>query len=123
MNNLPQHLQLKEKKAIESVAELLFQTLADNLAAAYLFGSKARGDFHTDSDIDLLVIVNRLDPNSRWQIRATAADCSLKFDVLFNTHIVDKVRWDWLAETQDTLWRELQRDGILLHDLATEAIG
>lgn len=118
MNNLPQHLQLNEKEAIESVAELLFQTLKDNLAEVYLFGSKARGDFHDDSDIDLLVIVERLNHESRWEIRATAADCSLKFDVLFNTHILDKERWDQLAKTQDTLWREVQRDGIPLQDFA-----
>lgn len=118
MNNLPQHLHLNEKEAIESVAELLFQTLGDNLAEVYLFGSKARGDFHDDSDIDLLVIIERLNQESRWGTRATAADCSLKFDVLFNTHILDKERWDQLAKTQDTLWCEVQRDGIALQDFA-----
>ena len=120
MNNLPQHLQQNEKEAIESVTKQLFQFLEGNLAEVYLFGSKARGDFHADSDIDLLVIVECLDHESRWRIRATAADRSLEFDVLFNTHILDKARWNRLVEFQDTLWREVQRDGIALQDFAPQ---
>jgi predicted nucleotidyltransferase len=120
MNDLPHHLHLNEKEAIATVVTMLFQTLNNNLVDLYLFGSKSRGDFHADSDIDLLVIVNKLDPASRWQVRATAADCSLQYDVLFNTHIIDKARWDHLAQHQDTLWREVQRDGISLYDLATQ---
>jgi len=87
MNDLPHHLHPNEKEVIVTVVTMLSLALNDNLVDSYLFGSKARGDFHVDSDIDLLVIVNKLDPDSRWQVRATAADCSLQYDVLFNTHI------------------------------------
>lgn len=122
MNDLPQYLQRNEKEAIELVTKQLFKLLKENLVEVYLFGSKARGDFHADSDIDLLVIVGRLDSESRWKIRATAADYSLKFDVLFNTHILEQTRWNRLVETQDTLWREVQRDGILLQDFAPQPV-
>ena len=114
ISDLPDHLHENEKKAIAAVVATLSQAMNNNLADMYLFGSKARGDFHADSDIDLLVIVNQLDPDSRWKVRATAADCSLQYDVLFNTHIIDKARWDHLVAHQDTLWREVQRDGIPL---------
>ncbi len=120
MNNLPHHLQLNEKEAIARVVTMLAETLTDNLAGVYLFGSKARGDFHADSDVDLLIIVHELDPDSRWQVRAKAADCSLQYDVLFNTHILDNTRWEYLEKHQGTLWREVQRDGISLYDLATQ---
>lgn len=114
MINLPDHLQANEKEAIMTVSVSLSQMLGDNLAGLYLFGSKARGDFNADSDIDLLIIVYQLDADSRWLVRATAADCSLQYDVLFNTHIYKKDRWDAIVAHRDTLWREVQQDGIPL---------
>ena len=117
MTKLPEHLQTNEKEALMAVSATLSQKLGDNLVGLYLFGSKARGDAHADSDIDLLVILQNLNPDSRWLVRATAADCSLQHDVLFNTHLYDKERWDDLVQYQDTLWREIRRDGIPLHDL------
>jgi predicted nucleotidyltransferase len=119
MIDLPLHLLFNEKEAVMAVTAELSKELGDNLVKLYLFGSKARGDFHDDSDIDLLVIVNRLDAESRWQIRATAANCSLQYDVLFNTHLYDKARWDDIVRYRDTLWREVERDGIPLDDLIT----
>ena len=103
-----------------AVSASLSQKMRDNLVGLYLFGSKARGDFHADSDIDLLVIVRQLDAESRWLTRATAADYSLQYNVLFNTHLYDKARWDIIVQYQDTLWREVQRDGIALMDGLTQ---
>ncbi len=101
--------------AILSLVEALAQELGDNLARLVLFGSKARGDSHGDSDIDVLVILDRLDADSRWLVRATAADCSLEYDVLFNTHVCDRAGWEGLVAGQGTLWREVERDGVLLN--------
>ena len=120
MTELPSHLTSNEREAVMEVTAALSQSLGDNLVTVYLFGSKARGDARPDSDIDLLVIVQKLDADSRWLVRATAADCSLQHDVLFNTHIYEKERWEYLAEYQDALWREIQRDGVSLHDLIAE---
>ena len=120
MSDFSLYLEGNEKKAIIAVVATISQTINSNLVDIYLFGSKARGDFHADSDIDLLIIVNHLDSDSRWEIRAIAADCSLQYDVLFNTHIVEKARWDMMVQYQDTLWREVQRDSISLYQLVTQ---
>lgn len=117
MIDLPRHLQTDEKKAIAAVAAEFSEALGDNLVELYLFGSKARGDSKADSDIDLLVVVRELDAESRWQVRATAADCSLRYNVLFNTHLYDIAYWDTVVQYQDTLWREVERDGIPLDNL------
>ncbi|MAT99430.1 MAG: hypothetical protein CL608_20000 [Anaerolineaceae bacterium] len=53
-------------------------------------------------------------------VRRIAARISLNFDTLINTHLVDKARWEHLEHHQDTLWREVQQDGISLYDLATQ---
>lgn len=122
-NKLPDHLLSYEKIAISDCAARLTEMLLDNLAGLWLFGSKSRGDFQPDSDIDLLIVVRQLESEIRWQIRAIAADCSLQYDVLFNTHILDKARWDEIVQHQDTLWREIRCDGISLLEALPIEIG
>jgi predicted nucleotidyltransferase len=49
---------LEEKEIIEKFASRIKEKLEDNLIFIKMFGSKARGDFHEDSDIDILIVVN-----------------------------------------------------------------
>ena len=65
--------------------------------------------------------VERLQLPIRWQIRELAADCSLEYDVLINTHILDSLRWAEHARHASTLWREVRRDGVMLHEVAVAA--
>lgn len=45
-----------ERRAIERYASLLDDELGDDLRGLWLYGSRARGTAHPESDIDLLVI-------------------------------------------------------------------
>ena len=92
----------------------LSAALGDSLVGIWLFGSKSRGDFSPDSDIDLLVVLKNQQPEKRWRIREIAAECSLADDVVFNTHILDQARWQEKMHYQDTRWREIERDGVSL---------
>jgi predicted nucleotidyltransferase len=114
---LPLHLQEHEKTAITSFLHRLCDFLGDDLCQLWLFGSKARGDFHEDSDIDLLVVLRDLNSERRGIIRRLAARISLDYDTLINTHLYEEARWEAIVTHRDTLWREVQRDGILLNDL------
>jgi predicted nucleotidyltransferase len=107
-------LQPHERMALDDCVNRLHLSLGDNLMGLWLFGSKSRGDFDPDSDIDLLVVLKILQPERRWRIREIAAQCSLEYDVLFNTHILDQARWDEEVHYRSTLWREIQRDGVSL---------
>ncbi len=56
-----------------------------NPEAVYLFGSRARGDFHEDSDYDLLVIVPDDTPKERWTLRyayASNAGSGIPADII-----------------------------------------
>lgn len=50
---------LEEKKIIAEFAGQIKKKLGNNLIFLKMFGSKARGDFHKDSDIDILIVVNQ----------------------------------------------------------------
>jgi hypothetical protein len=48
----------KEKMVVERFSSKLKSSLEKNLILIKLIGSKARGDFDSESDIDILIIVN-----------------------------------------------------------------
>jgi predicted nucleotidyltransferase len=77
-----------------------------------LFGSKARGDFGPYSDVDLLIVIPELDWSLWDEIRLIAPRVALECDIVLNTHILDRSRWDAQMRFQGTLWRQVQRDGV-----------
>ena len=114
MRDTLNYLKPHERMAVDDCVNRLHLRLGDNLIGLWFFGSKSRGDFDPDSDIDLLVVLKILQPETRWRIREIAAQCSLEYDVLFNAHILDQARWDEEVHYRSTLWREIQRDGVSL---------
>jgi predicted nucleotidyltransferase len=114
MSNLPVHLGPREQAAVQECVARLRQTSDARLMSIWLFGSKARGDFGPDSDIDLLIVIPELDWSWWDQIRLISARVSLEYDVLLNTHILDQSRWNAQVCHKDTLWREMQRGSALL---------
>ena len=112
MTELRQILHLNEQEGVRAFADNLLSEADAQEAGLWLFGSKSRGESFPDSDIDLLVIIQQLTPQLRWRIREIAADCSLEYDVLLNTHILAEQEWNKHVERRSTLWREIQQDGI-----------
>lgn len=108
------YLSEKETMAIQQFAGRLMDSLRRRVLHITLFGSKARGDFTSDSDLDLFVVLDTADWNVKDQVRFMAADVSLEYDVLLNTHILSQERWEEMVRHQATLWREVRRDGVPL---------
>jgi predicted nucleotidyltransferase len=53
---------------IEKLLEKLKEYYGERLISVGVFGSVARGKFHPDSDIDVLIVVNKLPPGRRARI-------------------------------------------------------
>lgn len=81
---------------------------------AILFGSKARGEATTDSDIDLLLIV----ADETWQLRDEicniSADVSLKHDVLLDVRVIGERRWRYMSEIRAGLYQNISNEAIPL---------
>lgn len=64
--------------------------LDNTIVDAYLYGSYARGDYHEESDIDILLTVN-MDPSEigkfRNRVGSITSDLSLKYDVTVSVTI------------------------------------
>jgi uncharacterized protein (UPF0332 family)/predicted nucleotidyltransferase len=76
--HLSHTLQPDERLAVEEFKRRLLAELPGQVKDIILFGSKARGDAHSGSDIDLLVIVDRRTPEVDDIISEITADALLE---------------------------------------------
>ena len=72
-------------------------TLGERLDRVILFGSYARGDFDTESDIDIFVLADiPHEESNRWSNRIDEhlTDLWLKYDLLVCIHLTSKSMFD-----------------------------
>ena len=64
------HLAEHERLALAELVERLRRRYGDDLLRVVLFGSKARGDFDEESDLDVLVVVRHIPDETYWRHRS-----------------------------------------------------
>lgn len=104
----------RDRRAVETFSERVWQTYPKQVRQMVLFGSKARGDSHAYSDLDVLLIVDREDWRFSHAISSIAADVSLAYDVLIGPRIISQERWARMRHHRITLYENVQADGIEL---------
>ena len=76
------HLTPKEKLALQEYLLRLRQVYGSEVLSIKLYGSKARGDHHEDSDLDLLVRVGQDNRQAYANMYLIASDIELKYDLV-----------------------------------------
>ncbi|MBI5874642.1 MAG: nucleotidyltransferase domain-containing protein [Deltaproteobacteria bacterium] len=109
-----ENLTAKEKKILTELKDNLRKTLAGNLAAFKLYGSKARGDYDYKSDIDVAIIVNGLTREMKNQIYDMVADIELKYLTPLSTLVVSKENFELLKKRERRIALDIDREGISL---------
>jgi len=104
----------RDRRAVEAFVERVWQTYSKRVQQIILFGSKARGDSHAHSDIDVLLIANEEDWRFRHAISGIAADVSLACDVLIGPRVIGQERWARMCRHRFTFCENVQADGIEL---------
>lgn len=115
-NNLA-HLTENERRALAELVERLRRRYGDDLLRVVLFGSKARGDFDEESDLDVLVVVRIPDEDylqRRREIVSWTVDLMLEYGSVISTHIYDEPAYAQLRRWNTLLNRNIERDGIEL---------
>jgi predicted nucleotidyltransferase len=99
----------RERQAMEAFVASVSQRYPDRIQDVILFGSKARGDGHPDSDIDVLILTDDDDWRFSHAISTLAARISLNYDVLLAPRVVSRSRW-----RRSILYSTIRVDGISL---------
>src|SRR3989338_1810239 len=81
MQQVLRYLTETEKKVVEKFAKLVRTALRENLIDMEIFGSKVRGDFTGDSDIDILIVVKERTLDVMDKIGDITAELALEYNL------------------------------------------
>jgi len=108
------HLSRKEQHAVEIFSERMKALLMDNLVSIKLFGSKVRGDFNADSDIDILIVVKEKDFHLREKIYDVLLDIDLEFDPRISLKIFSEKEITINKQLKSPFIFNIEREGVTL---------
>lgn len=80
------YLNPREEEAVKKLKNLLTQKLGNKLWYIYLYGSKARGDYQENSDIDLLIVADDLNLEVKDIIGDALVDIQIEYEAPISIH-------------------------------------
>ena len=100
--------------AVKKLKEKLMERFGHN-TQFYLFGSVARGDFRSQSDIDVLVLLEqKVDHTLKDEVYDLAFDIELEQNVVFGLLIESKADWASPLFQAMPIHKEIDKEGILV---------
>jgi predicted nucleotidyltransferase len=101
-------------EALEELASKLRLRFGPTLVSLRLFGSVARGESHEESDVDVAVVLERLDWDARRQVIDLATDIGLERGLSISPTLFDRATWERYRAQERPLVMDIEREGIAL---------
>lgn len=103
-----------EQRAVQIFQERVHAYCVDQSVEFRLFGSKARGEAHAESDVDVLVLVPEASGSIRGAIYEIAGDVLVQTDIEISPLVMSHDHFRDMLRRERLLAREIQRDGVSL---------
>ena len=103
-----------EKKAVAEIKGHVQHLVGERLKGFYLFGSKARGDYDVESDIDLAILVDGLDPETKRRIIDIVVAAEVKHIVVISSLVLSWEDFTRLRERERRIASDIDAEGIPL---------
>ncbi len=100
--------------ALARFAEELRHRFGEAVLDVRLFGSFARSEADEESDVDVAVVLEGADWNTRREVIDLATDMGLPFDLLISPTIFDRETYQRWREQERPLVMNIERDGVPL---------
>jgi predicted nucleotidyltransferase len=101
-----------ERAALAAFVLAARGALAADLRRLAVYGSRARGDQHPDSDIDVLAVVAGDGRAARHRLRRLAAELNLQHDTSLAVLVLSELEWAGLRDRERRLALDVEREGI-----------
>jgi predicted nucleotidyltransferase len=98
------------RRFAHDVKKLLGESVRDII----LFGSVARGDYQTNSDIDILVIVDENPWNAQKRISDLVVEYLLKYGVYISAKAISIDEFEFMQSIETAFYTNIKREGISL---------
>ena len=110
--NKYKYLTRNETIALDLLINNIKNQLKDELLQVKLFGSKSRGDFQQDSDIDLLLVVRQRTKEILDKLAELHLDIDLKYDPHISLIIFSEYEYKQNEMFDSPFIKSLKREGI-----------
>ena len=114
MNKGLQYLSRLERDTIHSFVEDLKHRLGNEVINIVLFGSKIRGDFSKESDIDLFILVREKTPEIRDKIGDVTADYIFDYNIPLSPVVYDLSEYQKNKELGSFFFENVEKEGVTL---------
>jgi predicted nucleotidyltransferase len=88
--------------------------LRDRKAQAFLFGSYARKQATSRSDVDLLVVLTSASSTTNWLVETAELRRRLELDKAVDLIVMDKKSYDEWKDVEGSVQHEVAREGVRL---------
>ncbi len=112
--NYKRYLRKEEQIAVRSFIDQVKSFLKDDLISIELFGSKARGDFDKESDIDILIILWERSWAISHQISIIATEINLGYDCNISPVIYTQAEYQKNQQFNTLFVQNLKKEAIAL---------
>lgn len=102
----------KEEKAVNEFVGEIKGFSGKNIKFILLFGSKARGDFKKESDVDLFVLADQVDAILRRQTAKIVGQTLLKYGILLSPRLIPEMRYAYQKKLETGFIKNVEKDGI-----------
>ena len=108
------YLNKTEKSLIDAFVKELTEKLGDEIVSIRLFGSKVRGDFNKDSDLDIFVLVKEKTSYIREKASGLVADYIFDYDIPLSIALYDLFEYEKNKELGSFFFESVEKEGVLL---------
>jgi predicted nucleotidyltransferase len=108
------YLTAKERQALTDFIARLKAVYVDQVRDVRLFGSKARGDFGAESDLDILIVVADDESQFRRAISRLGSEIDLEYGIVLSELTMSQARFDWHRRHRAPLYRNLVQESVSL---------
>jgi len=105
----------KELQALQHLKKSLRGTIGNELITLAAFGSRVRGDFRWDSDLDILIIVNKSSLKKEKVIREIVYSEGERLNILYSVIIRGKEEFDMEKRHKTPFYTAVMREGMILY--------
>ena len=108
------YLNRKERHGIKNFITQVALIMKHNLTILELFGSKTRGDFEKDSDIDILVVVKNDVYHSREEIFDILFEIDPYYELKISPIVYSEAEYKKNEELDSPFIENIKKEGVVL---------